>query len=279
MASRCTPVQRARTLVEEVAVINAWLELPAWALFVTLVAFYTATAALMAWIAFRSPAGAWIRSFTGVVAPFIATVGVLFSLLTGFLAGDIADRNRQAWRAVTGEASGIVMLNTLTIAAAADMAAVRDQLRTYVETMLKDEWTTMGDGHRSVPTGTALRELLRRAADPAIAREAGQTVHTSLLNAVTRIRDARADRLSLATDRTNDLKWLTVLMLGIVTQLAIALVHLDKPRAQVAALAVFTLGAIIALGLIALQEHPFTGHMRVSPAPLERALALLSQPG
>lgn len=259
--------------------INCWLDLPAIALFAILVLFYTATAALMAWLAFRSPVGPWIRSFTGVVAPFIATVGVLFSLLTGFLASEIADRNRQAWRAVTAEASSIVMLNTLTVAAAADMGAIRAQLRAYVETVLNDEWATMVDGHRSVPTGTALRELLRLAAAPAIARDAGQTLHTSLLGAVVRIRDARADRLALATDRTNNIKWLTVLMLGVVAQLAIVLVHLDKPRAQAAALAVFTLGAIIALGLIALQDHPFNGHIRVSPAPLERALALLAQPG
>ena len=52
------------------------------------------------------------------------------------------------------------------------------------------------------------------------------------------------------------------------------LVHLDKPRAMLAALTVFATGAIVALGLIALQEHPFNGAFRVSPAPLERLLML-----
>ena len=35
----------------------------------------------------------------------------------------------------------------------------------------------------------------------------------------------------------------------------------------------------IALGLVALQEYPFSGHMRVSPVPLERTLALITPPG
>jgi hypothetical protein len=279
MAPRCTPVQRARTLVEEGTVINGWLMLPAWALFGTLVAFYAATAAVIAWLAMGSPVSGWIKSFTGVVAPFIAAVSVLFSLLTGFLAGDIADRNRQAWRAVNGEASAIVMLNTLSLAAVTDMSTIREQLRTYVGSVVKDEWATMAEGRRSVPTGAALRELLRQAADPAIARDAGQTVHTALLNAVIRIRDARADRLALASDQTNDVKWLTVLALGLVTQIAVALVHLDKPRAKIAAMAVFTLGAIIALGLVAMQEYPFSGHIRVSPVPLDKALTLIAQTG
>lgn len=259
--------------------INGWLTLPVWALFGVLVAFYAATATLIAWLAMASPVSGWIKSFTGVVAPFIAAVSVLFSLLAGFLAGDIADRNRQAWRAVAGEASAIVMLNTLSIAAATDMSAIRAQLGTYVDSVLKDEWAVMADGRRSPATGAALRELLRHAADPAIARDAGQTAATALLGAVIRIRDARADRLALASDQTNDIKWLTVLALGIVTQIAVALVHLDKPRAKIAAMAVFTLGAVIALGLVALQEYPFSGHMRVSPVPIERAAELMSQTG
>jgi hypothetical protein len=260
-------------------VINAWLELPAWPLLGVLVVFYTASGAVIAWLAAASPLSPWIRSFTGVVAPFIATVSVLFSLLTGFLASDIADRNRQAWRAVNGEASAIVMLNTLSLAAVSDMAAIRGQLRTYVDSVLTAEWASMAEGRRSPPTGAALRELLRQAADPAIARDAGQTVNATVLNAVIRIRDARADRLALASDQTNEMKWLTVLVLGVVTQIAVALVHLDKPRAKVAAMAVFTLGAIIALGLVALQEYPFSGQMRISPVPLEKALALITAPG
>lgn len=259
--------------------IGLWLELPTWALFAVLTLGYGATGAVITWLAVASPVSPWIKSFTGVVAPFMATVSVLFSLLTGFLAGDIADRNRQAWRAVNGEASAIVMVNTLSIAAASDMAAIRAQLRTYVDSVLKDEWPAMAEGRRSAATGTALRDLLREVAEPAIARDAGQTVHAALLNAVIRVRDARADRLALASDQTNDVKWLTVLALGLVTQIAVALVHLDKPRAKVAAMAVFTLGAVIALGLVALQEYPFSGHMRVSPMPLERALALITPPG
>ncbi|RAI40293.1 DUF4239 domain-containing protein [Rhodoplanes roseus] len=259
--------------------INGWLTLPAWALFGILVAFYTATAALIAWLVMASPVSSWIKSFTGVVAPFIAAVSVLFSLLTGFLAGDIADRNRQAWRAVNGEASAIVMLNTLSLAAVTDMSAIRAQLKAYTDSVLKHEWAVMAEGRRSPATGAALRELLRHAADPAIARDAGQTAATALLNAVIRIRDARAERLALASDQTNDIKWLTVLALGIVTQIAVALVHLDKPRAKIAAMAVFTLGAVIALGLVALQEYPFSGDMRVSPVPIERAAELMAQTG
>jgi hypothetical protein len=65
-----------------------------------------------------------------------------------------------------------------------------------------------------------------------------------------------------------------VLMLGIMTQIAIGLVHLQRRNAHLAALTVFSIAAVLTLGLIALQEHPFAGEVRLSPAPLQELLKL-----
>lgn len=259
--------------------IEAWLELPAVGLFAVLVTVYACSAVLLAWLAFRSPLAPRVRTLTGVVAPFFSSVGILFSLLTGFLANDIAERNQKAWRAVNNEAGAIISLHTLTAAAAADMASIRSALRTYAEAAVTDEWPKLAQDRHSARTDAAMIELLRKVSDPLIAREAGQAVHNTLLRTVLLVHDARAERLSLAFDRTNEVKWATVLLLGIVTQLAIALVHLERPRPHVAALTVFSLAAVIALGLIALQEHPFKGSLRVSPTPLQTAISLIVPPG
>ena len=86
--------------------INAWLSFPAAALFGVLIVFYALTGALISWLCVRSPLRATILTMAGVVAPFFGAVSVLFALLTGFLASDVGDRNRQAWRAVHAESSG-----------------------------------------------------------------------------------------------------------------------------------------------------------------------------
>src|SRR6266568_2755465 len=74
--------------------INAWLDLPAAALFAVLIVFYALTGALISWLCVCSPLRAKILTMTGVVAPFFGAVSVLFALLTGFLANDVGDRNR-----------------------------------------------------------------------------------------------------------------------------------------------------------------------------------------
>ena len=63
-------------------------------------------------------------------------------------------------------------------------------------------------------------------------------------------------------------KWAAVLLLALITQLAIAVVHLDKPRPQAAALFIFTLAAVSLLGMLAIHEAPYEPPVFVPPGPI-----------
>jgi len=254
--------------------IRAWLELNTFGTFATLALLYYGAGVVLVgltstpWLARR------LKPFDGVVAPFFSSVAILFGLLTGFLANDVGDRNRQAVRAVQTEAGELRNIHALSIASASDMTSIRVALKAFVTSEVQEEWPAMLNGERSPHTRAAFDDLLREISDPKITREASAPVHVALLSAAVRAGTARNDRLSLSNDHTNDLKWTSVLLLGLITQLALCLVHFGKPRAMLLALSVFGSGAIVALGLIALQEHPFEGTFRVSPEPLERILTL-----
>jgi len=256
--------------------LTDWFDLPLGPLFIVVGAPYVLAAVLIYWFSHCRPFHSKVQTLAGVVAPFFGSVGILFGLLTGFLANDISDRNRQAARAILAEADGLRAVQTLSIASITDMSTIRDALHVYAESVLKDEWPRMVDDGRSVKTEIAFADLLKRVSDPTIARSAGQTVHTALLNGVARIGSARTDRLALSDDRTSQFKWLTVFILGIITQIALGVVHLEKPRAQVTALTIFSFAAIVTLTLIATQEHPFAGAVQVSPAPLQNFLESIS---
>ena len=254
--------------------IRAWLDLPAFGIFATLFVLYFGAAWALAGLIFRSPVRHRMLSLNGVVTPFFSAVAILFALLTGFLANDIGERNRQALRAVQTEAGELRNIYTLSVASVTDMREIRMALKDYARSAVQEEWPQMmGNGHAAT-TSTAYDTLLREVSDPTITRDASAAVHSALLNAAVRVGTARTDRLSLSSDQTNDLKWISVLILGLMTQIALGLVHLEKPRALLAALTVFSTAAVVALGLIALQEHPFQGTFRVSPVPLERLLLL-----
>lgn len=254
--------------------IRTWLELPPAGIFATLIVLYFGMTLLLVTVAFRRPFANRVQHLSGVVAPFFGAVALLFALLVGFLASDIGDRNRQALRAVHSEAAELRNIYTLSVASVSDMRSIRTALKSYAEAVVTDEWPAMAHDHPSQRTDAAFDDLLREVSNPSIARSASNAVHAALLNATVRLGTVRNDRLSIAADHTNDLKWLMVIILGLLTQVAIGLVHLDRIRAFSAALVLFSVASVVALGIVALQEYPFYGAFRLSPGPIAQIQSL-----
>ncbi|HEX7883590.1 MAG TPA: DUF4239 domain-containing protein [Afipia sp.] len=256
--------------------IRAWLDMYPTGIFLILIGLYFGMTLLLGLLAFRRPFARPVQSLTGVVAPFFGATAILFALLTGFLAADVAERGRQAYRLVHAEAGELRNIHTLSVASVSDMRAIRAALKTYVNSVVVEEWPAMNAMRLSPSTAAAYDNLLHEVSIPSIAKESGQAVQSALLTAAVRVGTARNDRLSLSGDQTNDLKWLVVIALGLITQIAIALVHLERPRAFFASLAVFASAVVVTLGILALQEYPFDGAFQVSSAPI-KALQSLSE--
>lgn len=254
--------------------IERWLDLPAAGVFAVLAVLYSISGAAITWVCFGTPFAKAVHKFDGVVAPFFGAVGILFALLTGFLTADIAERNRQATRAVQDEVNELRNVFTLSVAAASDMRNIRAAWTRYVTAVVKDEWPLMTHGGQAASASAAFDELERNVSDPKIANEAGVAVQSALLNTTVRVGTARSDRLALSSERTYDLKWAMVLMLGVMTQISIAMVHLERRNAHIAAMIVFSASAVITLGLIALQERPFSGSFGIEPWQLQELLKL-----
>ncbi|HME90612.1 MAG TPA: hypothetical protein VKE49_04260 [Myxococcaceae bacterium] len=244
----------------------AWLALPVVVLFTSLFAFYVATGALLVWVSFRSRLSQRIQSFKGLVAPFFVSTAIIFGLLVGFLASDIWDRNKQASRVVLSESDTLVALHSLGAASGSDDQGLRTAIRSYVRAVVDDEWPQLAVQERSPPADEALNTLLREVAQPAASRDA--VVQRTMLDMVLRIRAAHEDRVVLSGDRTMVSKWMGVLLLAFLTQIAIAAVHLESPRPQLAALLIFTLAAVSVLGLLAVHEAPFAPPVFVPPGPI-----------
>lgn len=64
--------------------------------------------------------------------------------------------------------------------------------------------------------------------------------------------------------KTETVRWISVLLLALLSQIAVAAVHLEKPRAQALALVITTATIVVALGLIAMTEAPHSGTMHVT---------------
>lgn len=249
---------------------TAWLALPVPVVFASLFAFYLATAALMVWLSFRSPLRTRIQSLRGVVAPFFGSVAIIFGLLVAFLSNDIWDRNKQAERVIRTESDTLIALHSLGLASGTASKTLRSSIRDYASAVVEDEWPRLQSQERSTKTDAALNALLREVALPGASKD--PSVQRTMLDMVLRIRAAHEDRLELSQDRTAVTKWAAVLLLALITQMAIAIVHLDNPRPQAASLLIFTLAAVSLLGMLAIHEAPFEPPVFVPPGPILEVL-------
>lgn len=246
--------------------LSDWLGLPIPAIFASLVLFYFGAAALLVWLSFRSRWSSHILAYKGVVAPFFASTATIFGLLVGFLSNDIWERNKQAARVVLTESDTLVALYSVGTANRTDDKPLRTAIRSYVTAVVEDEWPRLLAQQRSARADAALDALLREVASPGSTKD--PVVHQSMLDMVLRIRAAHEDRVVLSNDRTLVTKWLAVLLLALITQIAIAAVHLERPRPQWASLVIFTSAVVAILGLLAVHESPFDPPIFVPPGPI-----------
>ncbi len=256
--------------------LSFWLNQPIWLMFLILAAGFLISAALIYGLSFSPWTRSTALSLSGVVAPYFAALSVLLALMTGFVASDTWERQRQADRIVQSESDNVLAVYDLSIAAFSDMSAIRKALKAYVDAVVKDEWPRMSKGLLSAQADEALALLLEEVAKPEIATVAGNPVQSALLNSVLRIRSDRGARIAVNEHSVDDTKWLGLLILGLLTQLAIGVVHLDRPRAQLAAMLIFTAGLVSTLGLIAIHEWPFEGPIAIKPFALEAANRIMT---
>jgi hypothetical protein len=250
-------------------IIGAWLELPVWQQLLVLTGCYATSLIVIHCLAFHSPAREWVRSFRGVVAPFFVSVAVIFGLLLGFVAGDVWHRNAEAVRIVRGEGDALFQINHLALDSDPGSATLRDLIRAYALSVVVNEWPLMQRGQRSDRSEAALDGLIKGIVTAPVFASGGLVVQRARLDLALKLHTLRENRIELAGDRTDEIRWAALLLLALLTQVAIAATHLEVPRPQIAALTIFSIAAVVGLGLIAIQERPFSSPVAVSPSPLE----------
>jgi hypothetical protein len=250
--------------------IGLWLRDPNWATLLILGTGYTAVALILHWLSFGRPFMRLAEGYRGVVPPYLTSPAMVFALMTAFLSSAVVGTNRDTERAVQHERDGAAVIIQFAdiVPAAHDLHRLTE---TYIRAVLDREWRRPRD---FAPCDAALQALTEEAV-LALPTQAAvpPMVPAQLLREVREIGSARSIRRGIVESQVDEIPWLSVLLLGVLTQIGIAVVQLDKPKPQALALAVTTASIVVVLGLIALMERPFDGLHIVSPAPLQRVLS------
>jgi hypothetical protein len=255
--------------------VGIWLALPLPVLIVSLTLFFCAVAVFLVWLSFGPVTGAAVQGLKGVAPPFLGSIAVIFAILIGFLASDIWDRERRASTAVRAEADQLLALDRLATTFDLPRDGLDAALRTYASTVVTKEWPSMGR-QESSPQAEAALDQIFKVVDALHLSTAGRgDLDRVMTTTVLEIRSARNTRIGLSQDHSEDVKWLSVLALAMMSQVSVALVHLERARPQVAALVVLTISLVVVIAMLASHELPFAPPLAVSPAPIAHVLDVI----
>src|SRR5215510_9808144 len=212
------------------------------------------------------------KGFKAVSPGMLPVFGILFALLVGFIAVEVWGNFDKAKTAVTTEASALRAVVLLA-------GAFPDEQRTriyalvnrHIDEAVNKEWPEMAQQRTTLAAlPAALIEALhdtlalkpaddsQRAAQPEMVKE----LHTAL--------DARRQRIVISESALSAVKWVGILLQGLCTLVAIAMVHSDNRLARAITLTLFATGIALSVLLIAAYSRPFVS---VGPELLKQVMA------
>ncbi len=191
-----------------------------------------------------------------------------------FMASDVWKENEKGQAATEQEAGAVHdALRVLRHMPEQINADLRAHLIAYVNTAVQDEWPRMGRDQTSEHTEAALDVLTINAARTAIDVRQDPYVSSqmALLNTyLKQIREARDDRLNVATYHINPQKWLVLLLLMSVCMYVIYDIHYHtRPELRKAVVLISLSFASISF-LILVNDRPFTGSSIIEPEHLQQ---------
>jgi len=229
-------------------------------------------ATAIVWLTHLSPARPFFVSCVGITGPFFASVAVLFSLFAAFLANDVQHRDAEAKGALFHEADGVRTIMRLAEGLGVPGDGAKAAAVAYAQEVLTKELPAAQRLDAAPEDLGALRNLALSVLSPQLIAAAPAAAHQAMLDAVVQIRQAHLLRLSLTAGISDPMNWFAMLVLGFLTQVAVAVVQLEKLRPQALALFVFTTAFAATVALIGLSERPFSGR-QIDDAVLRATVA------
>ena len=214
------------------------------------------------------------RRHNDVAAAIFSVIGVTFAVLLAFVAMLAWEHFNKAKAASYAEAALVLDVYNVSVGFAdPEMSLMRDDIIGYVETVVRVEWPAQAKG-LTVDRGTAyLKKLNSLAIGLRPSSVADGNLQALLLQSLTRLWDARQERLLAAETTIPAVVWIVTLVGGGLTVAFGALLGVPSLGMHLVMSAALAISGALVLILIIALSNPFRGDFRVSTQPFDQVLA------
>ena len=200
-----------------------------WMAVVVFAATYLLTASIY-WVVTRLAVGDRARAFKALSPGLLSPLGILFALLVGFIAVEVWNNYDKAKGAVMTEASAlravVVLAGTFPEEQKTHIYALVDR---HIEVAVNEVWPAMAH-HRATLSNlpTALTETLYYTLSLEPADASQRIAQSEMVKAIRTALDARRQRIVVSESTVGRVKWAGIVLMGLFTLVAIAMVHSDN---------------------------------------------------
>lgn len=214
-------------------------------------------------------------AFKAVSPGMLPPLGILFALLVGFIAVEVWSNFDKAKAAVATEASALRAVVLLADNFPEEQKAHIDALiNRHIDDAVNNEWPAMAHQRATLTTlPTPLIQELHDALAMRPADDSQRAAQPEMVRALHTALDARRQRIVISQISVGAVKWAGILLQGLCTLIAIALVHSGNRLSCVITLTLFATGIALSILLIAVYSRPFTGEISVKPELLKQVIA------
>jgi len=197
------------------------------------------------------------------VSTFQSTIVVVFALFLAFHAASIWSNKSHAERSHIESGTAVKRLDDLLGPKQLNLEAPREALHRYVRHVLKDEWRKETNHAASPEAEAAFLDLHIRILGAL--KDLPPTVSMQLVALLNDAARSRSERLWVGANHTEAVSWIAVMFLGLLAHLAVAAVHIDKPKAGKLGLALFATATTIAFWSLGIVDDPFRFLQNLDP--------------
>lgn len=241
--------------------------------FFGLIAVYFGIALFIYWLCAVSPLRHAIKGFAGVVAPFFVFASTIFALTVALLGNDVWLNHRINIDAVRQEGRMLINFSEIVLTSPGlDGKKILIAEKEYAESAINVEWPLLVARKSSPQTQQAFSNLLKETLKVAVDKNIPYVIQSELVKSIDALTNARTNRIQVREGYSESTRWICVLLLGVMSLVGVASVHLDQPKALALSLAIATSVIVIILILIALTVETHSGIISVSDEPLRNAL-------
>lgn len=247
---------------------------PLWGVGLLLVGLAALGAVAIDLAAYRFLSVEFRRRHNDAAAAMFSVIGVTFAVLLAFVAMLAWDHFNTAKAASYAEAASALDVYNASIGFADPEASLmRDDIVSYLETVVRIEWPAQAEGQIAERGATYLEKLNRTAVGLRPSGVADGNLQALLLRSLTRLWDARQDRLLAAETTIPAVVWIVTLVGGGLTIAFGSLLGVPSLGMHLVMSAALAISGALVLVLIIALSNPFRGDFRVSTQPYDQVLA------